>query len=109
MICSSNKTTTRPTVSTLILIFLMLAGACWAKTPAASAWPILQAGLSDKHSGTRVAAVRVLGLVPDNPHAAELAENALKDTNSAVRSAAATALGQMHVSGVSELEAGAQR
>ena len=37
-----------------------------------------------------------MGLVGDNARARELAENALKDRNSNVRTAAATALGQMH-------------
>jgi HEAT repeat protein len=40
-----------------------------------------------------------LGLIPDDPHATELAERALTDNNSLVRAAAATSLGQMHATG----------
>ena len=49
--------------------------------------------------GQRLGAVRVLGLIPDDPHAAELAEKALKDPSSLVRVVAATSFGQMHASG----------
>ncbi len=99
MVRSSNKTTTMPAISTLIPILILLTAACCAQTPAASAWPLLQAGLEQKSATRRVAAVRVLGLISDDPHAAELAEKALKDPNGSVRAAAATALGQMQASG----------
>ena len=62
-------------------------------------WTLLEAGLGEKSGGQRSAAVRVLGLIPDDPHASELAEKALLDRNPSVRAAAATALGQMHASG----------
>ena len=52
-----------------------------------------------ENAGQRLAAVRVLGLIPDDPHATELAEKALTDKNSSVRAAAATSLGQMRASG----------
>ncbi len=71
-----------------------------AQTSANQAWPILEAGLAQKSAGQKVAAARVLGLIANDAHAAKLAEDALKDKNSAVRTAAATALGQMHVPGV---------
>jgi len=99
MVCTSNKMTTMLAVSTLLLTFVVPTAACCSQTPTPSAWPFLQAGLNDKHSGSRIAAVRVLGLIPNDPHAADLAEKALRDKNSAVRAAAATALGQMHVPG----------
>ncbi|MGA7443617.1 MAG: HEAT repeat domain-containing protein [Candidatus Sulfotelmatobacter sp.] len=87
--------------SVLILISItsLLTIPCCAQTAASQGWPLLEAGLRQKASGQRLAAVRVLGLIPSDPHAAELAEKALKDTNSPVRAAAATALGQMHASG----------
>lgn len=44
----------------------------------------------------RTNGIRALGLLRDNPRARELAENALKDPKPEVRTAAATALGQMH-------------
>jgi HEAT repeat protein len=71
-----------------------------AQTSTNQGWPILEAGLAQKSADQRVAAVRALGLIPNDPHAAKLAEDALKDKNSAVRAAAATALGQIHVPGV---------
>lgn len=85
----------------LVTTTTLLTVECFAQTAPSQRWPLLEAGLGQKGPGQRLAAVRVLGLIPDDPHAAELAENALKDTNSAVRAAAATALGQMHVSSVS--------
>ena len=44
----------------------------------------------------RTNGIRALGLLRDNARARELAENALKDPKPEVRTAAATALGQMH-------------
>lgn len=61
-------------------------------------WPVLESALAQKNATQRVAAVRALGLISDDPHATETAEKALKDKNSSVRAAAATALGQMHAS-----------
>jgi len=83
----------------LLLLLNVLTIPCCAQTTASPGWPVIEAGLGQKASGQRLAAVRVLGLIPDDPHAAELAEKALKDTSSSVRAAAATALGQMHASG----------
>lgn len=46
-----------------------------------------------------MAAVRVRGFIPNDPHAVELAGKSLQDKNSTVRAAAAaTALGLMHAS-----------
>lgn len=45
---------------------------------------------------TRVIAVRVLGLLPDDDRATQLAKDALRDPKPEVRVAAATALGKMH-------------
>jgi HEAT repeat protein len=67
-----------------------------AETPQDKAWTIIQAGVEDKSSGVRVLAVGPLGLVPNNPRAAALAEEALEDANPEVRAAGARALGEMH-------------
>lgn len=96
---TSKKTLIISKVGGAILILFLLAAACSAQTRTSPGWPLLEAGLKDKSSGHRLAAVRVLGLIPDDPHAAELAEEALKNANSSVRTAAATSLGQMHASG----------
>jgi HEAT repeat protein len=56
---------------------------------------LILAGLQSNSSDERVAAVRVLGLLIENRKAGELAETALGDSKPEVRSAAATALGQM--------------
>jgi len=71
---------------------------CAQKDPG-TAWKVLETGLAEKSAGQRVAVVRVLGLLPDDTHAAVLAEKALKDRSGSVREAAATTLGQMHVAG----------
>jgi len=90
--------TMRAVTHSLLLLTntVLLTVACCAQTAASPGWPLLEEGLQQKSSGQRLAATRVLSLIPDDPHAAELAEKALKDKNSAVRAAAATSLGQMH-------------
>ena len=60
------------------------------------AWTILKAGVSDSHADKRAKAVRALGLAPENQEIREMAERALTDQNTDVRTEAATALGQMH-------------
>lgn len=85
--------------SAFVVIVGALACGCYAQTDQARAWSALEKGLADKDSSHRLAAVRVLGLVPNDPHAVELAEKSLKDSDTLVRAAAATALGQMHASG----------
>jgi HEAT repeat protein len=87
---------------TLMLTMKFLIGvfsipAC-AQTSVNQGWPILEAGLKQKQSARRLAAVQVLAHIPDDPHAIELAERALKDKNSLVRAAAATSLGEMNAS-----------
>jgi HEAT repeat protein len=88
--------------STLIIVIKLLLNAftvqACALTAADPAWSLLDAGLTQKSAARRVAAVRVLGRIPNDPHAIELAEKALKDKSSSVRTAAATALGLMHAS-----------
>jgi HEAT repeat protein len=88
--------------STLIIVIKLLLNAftvqACALTAADPAWSLLDAGLTQKSAARRVAAVRVLGRIPNDPHAIELAEKALKDKSSSVRTAPATALGLMHAS-----------
>lgn len=95
------KTMTIPAIRSLIaaIIPLFLTVASYAQADPTRAWSLLKAGSEEKNSSLRLAAVRVLGLIPDDPNAVELAEKALNDPNALVRAAAATALGQMHASG----------
>ncbi|HLX82769.1 MAG TPA: HEAT repeat domain-containing protein [Terriglobales bacterium] len=95
---TSKKPWTVAALSGVILTFVVLNVSSYAQSTTNSAWPILEAGLQQKKAAQRVAAVRVLGFIPGDPHAVELAENALQDKNSGVRAAAATALGLMHAS-----------
>jgi hypothetical protein len=67
-----------------------------AQAPADKAWNVLQAGLADKSLEERAMAVRMLGLLEDDPKATELALKALGDGKAEVRIAAADALGQMN-------------
>ena len=59
------------------------------------AWSVLQFGATDKSKDRRAAAVGVLGLMENNPTAADMAVNALKDSEADVRTSAADALGKM--------------
>jgi HEAT repeat protein len=87
---------------TLIVVMKLLINAftlqACAQTGSDPAWSLLEAGLTQKSAAPRAAAVQTLGRIPNDPHAIELAENALKDKSSLVRTAAATSLGQMHAS-----------
>jgi HEAT repeat protein len=82
----------------------------FAQTPVDQSWTALRAGLSDQTTESRAGAVRVLGLLPNNPTATELATNALSDEKPEIRAAAADALGQMNakpaVSKLADLAAG---
>lgn len=66
------------------------------ESPKHKAWDMLMTAAFSKRVADRSNGIRALGLLPDDKRARELAENALKDRNASVRSAAATALGQMH-------------
>jgi HEAT repeat protein len=84
-----------------VSVFLFATGAdCRAETRAETskeaAWKLI---LPAAHAGStekRVLGIRVLGLLPGNQKAIELAEGGLLDAKAEVRVAAATALGQMH-------------
>lgn len=54
-----------------------------AQTIATPGWPVLEAGLSQKSATQRLAAVRVLGLIPDDPHCsrARYSPRRLSDSN----------------------------
>jgi HEAT repeat protein len=79
------------------VLFVLIAsgGTLFAETPQQQAWDILRAGVNQKSPGKRAQAVRALRLLPSNPEAAEMAQNALQDRKPEVRAAAATALGLM--------------
>jgi len=80
----------------LVAAALLICGrASLAQTPQDKAWTILETGAAHKSFYVRVLAVGPLGLVPDNPRAAALAEKALEDGRPEVRVAGARALGEM--------------
>ena len=60
------------------------------------AWSVLQSNMSHENKERRANSLRAMGLLVNNPRAAELATNALADQSSDVRASAAEALGQMH-------------
>ncbi len=66
------------------------------ESPTHKAWDLLMNAAFSKKTIERTNGIRALGLLRDNERARALAENALKDPNPLVRTAAATALGQMH-------------
>jgi len=59
------------------------------------AWRMLQQAAAAKHTGERTNGIRALGLLSSNERARQLAEKGLQDPRFQVRSAAASALGQM--------------
>jgi len=94
-----NNAWTMPAARRALFVLTLLTAACYAQTATNSSWAVLEAGLGQKSSSQRLGAIKVLGLIRDDSHAIELAEAALKDKNSSVRTAAATSLGQMHATG----------
>lgn len=65
-------------------------------SPKHRAWDMLQTAAFSKRTADRSNGIRALGLLQNDVHARALAESGLKDPNPDVRTAAATALGQMH-------------
>jgi HEAT repeat protein len=59
------------------------------------AWQILEDACAGDKSGDRATAILVLGLIPNDPKSANLAQKALTDERPEVRAAAAAALGNM--------------
>jgi len=81
-----------------VLAILLLAATLpvYSQTsPASRAWSLLQAGVAEKSHEKRSQAAGALALLPGNLKARQMAEAALKDSNSGVRIAAAQALGEM--------------
>jgi len=66
------------------------------ESPRHHAWDMLMTAAFSKSTEERTNGIRALGLLRDNTDARKLAENALNDKSPEVRTAAATALGQMH-------------
>jgi HEAT repeat protein len=64
-------------------------------TPKEQAWQILEDACARDKSGDRAIAILVLGLIPNDPKSANLAQKALTDERPEVRAAAAAALGNM--------------
>ncbi len=69
-----------------------------AETGKKEAWQILETAIRADAPDDRATAIRVLGLLPGDPKAVELAGKGLDDPKSQVRAAAAAALGQMGAS-----------
>jgi len=85
----------RSTFPVSILLLLVTSAGFSAQRPRQTAWKILQEGMNEKSADRRLRAVRALGLLPSERQAVALAERALEDEKPAVRTAAATALGEM--------------
>lgn len=104
----SLKSLARVPIAALIctgLICTILAVPGYAVSGKKKAWAMFETAAKSKNSEQRALGIRALGLLRDNAHARELAEGALEDDRPEVRSAAASALGQMHaVESVPKLE-----
>ena len=83
-------------VAWVSLCLMIMAICAVAQSPVEKSWGVLQTGLSDKTTDERAIAVRVLGLLENDPKAQDLALKALADDKPEVRAAAADALGQMN-------------
>jgi HEAT repeat protein len=68
---------------------------CRAESGKAVAWKLIRSAAQSTSSGKRVLGIRVLGLLPGDHDAIELAETALADVKPEVRAAAAAVLGQV--------------
>src|SRR6202158_838086 len=64
-------------------------------SPREHAWQILEDACGGDKVGDRATAILVLGLIPNDPKSAKLAQKALTDERPEVRAAAAAALGNM--------------
>src|SRR5882724_6562042 len=86
-----------PVLTALIFsaTLLPIAPPCLAQPPVERGWLILQQGITEKNAEKHAHAVLALRLLPTNPKARLIAENALADQSPIVRGAAATALGSM--------------
>ena len=79
------------------LVALLFAAAVPAvsQAPNDKAWTVLQAGLSNSNTDNRTIATRLLGDLPNNARAQDLALKAISDNRPEVRAAGAEALGNM--------------
>ena len=68
----------------------------WAQSRRDEAWDILKSNINEKSAEKSAVAIRVLELLPGDRQALALAQKAATDERPDVRSAAATALGQLH-------------
>jgi HEAT repeat protein len=78
-----------------LLLVLFFFPPLQAQAPVNKAWSILKQGAADKNADARIKTFRALALVVQNQTAQRMAESALADEKPEVRSAAASALGQM--------------
>ena len=85
----------RKSLITSALFFLLATSVARAQNSEEDAWKILETGMADKNSSERTVVVGVLGLIPEDPRAIEMAEKALQDKDPGMRAAGATALGKM--------------
>ncbi|HWC16037.1 MAG TPA: HEAT repeat domain-containing protein, partial [Terriglobales bacterium] len=78
-----------------LLVIVASGGAIFGETLEQQARDTLRGGLNQRSTAKRTQAVRVLGLLPCDSEAAEMAQTALRDHQPQVRAAAAVALEQM--------------
>jgi HEAT repeat protein len=77
-------------------VLFSVAQCLYAQDARQQAWTVLNAGLAEKNLGERTIAVRVLGLMTNDPQAPELAMQGLGDPKPEVRAAAADVLGDLN-------------
>ena len=89
--------TKRFTIATCLLLFVgfIVSQCAYAQDARQEAWTTLNAGLADQNTAERAMAVRVLGLLTNDPRAPELAMKALDDPKPEVKAAGAQAVGQL--------------
>jgi len=83
-------------VSALLFLLVTNGRTRAADTKRDQAWEILQSNVHEKSTDKRAIAVRVLGLLPGDPRAIKLVDEAAADEKGDVRAAAAFSLGQLH-------------
>jgi HEAT repeat protein len=78
-----------------IILFLTAVVPAVSQAPVDKAWTVLQLGLTTNNTDNRTVATRLLGGLPKNQKAQDLALKALADSKPEVRAAGAEALGTM--------------
>lgn len=87
------------------LVALLFAGtslSAWSQTPVEKSWPILEKSLQGKKE-EKIDALKALGVIPNNGHAAQLAITSLTDKDEEVRAAAANAIGKMQAKSAADM------